>query len=129
MSDRIANIINKLENAGKSEKSSFVVPYSNLAWAVLKVLERNNFISGVSKKGKKGYTIEAEVIKEEDGQPKISGTKRVSKSSKRVYFGVKDLRPIKNGFGKLIMSTPVGILTGEEARKQKVGGEPLFIIW
>lgn len=128
MSDRIANIINKLENAGKSENSSVTLPYSNLTWAILKVLEKNGFVGEVSKKGKKGYSVLVDVLFEE-GRPKIAGAKRVSKNSRRVYLGVKDLRPIKNGFGKLIISTPRGILTGEEAKKQKVGGEPLFIIW
>lgn len=54
MSDRIANIINKLENAGKSENSSVTLPYSNLTWAILKVLEKNGFVGEVSKKVKKG---------------------------------------------------------------------------
>ncbi len=129
MNDKIADIINKLNNAGKSEKPTVVVPYSNISWAVLKILEKNGFVKTVSKKGRRGYAIEAEVAYEEDGRPKILGVKRISKSSRRVYFNARELHSVRNGFGKLVISTPEGVMTGEEAKKRKVGGEPLFIVW
>jgi small subunit ribosomal protein S8 len=62
-------------------------------------------------------------------QPKISGVKRVSKQSKRVYLGVKDLKSVRNSYGKAIVSTPRGIMTGDDAKQAKVGGELLFQIW
>jgi small subunit ribosomal protein S8 len=55
--------------------------------------------------------------------------KRVSKPSRRVYKKASELRPVKNGYGSLILSTPKGILTDVTARKDKVGGEALFEIW
>ena len=64
-----------------------------------------------------------------DGRHKIREVKRISKPSRRVYMGVRDIRKVKNGLGKMILSTPKGILTGEEARKEHVGGEALFLIW
>ena len=64
-----------------------------------------------------------------DNMPKVTGAERVSKSSLRVYKGVKDIRPIRNGYGLMILTTPKGILTDKEARSQMVGGEVLFKIW
>ena len=61
--------------------------------------------------------------------PKIKGAERVSRLSRRIYGGAKDIQLVKNGHGQIILSTPNGILTGGEARKQNVGGEKLFIIW
>jgi small subunit ribosomal protein S8 len=54
---------------------------------------------------------------------------KISKPSKRVYVGVKDIRPVKFGSGSLFLSTPKGILTDKQARKELVGGEALFEIW
>ena len=59
----------------------------------------------------------------------IFGVKRVSKPSRRLYTGVHDIRPIKRGFGLVLLSTPKGILTGKEALEALVGGEILFEIW
>jgi len=55
--------------------------------------------------------------------------KRISKPGRRLYTKVTDIHPVKFGQGHIILSTPAGIVTGEEARAQKVGGEQLFIIW
>ena len=71
-----------------------------------------------------------EIAKEKiDEEPKITNLRRLSKPSRRIYVSVKDIRPVKNGYGRLILSTPKGILTGEQARKEHVGGEILFEIW
>ena len=65
----------------------------------------------------------------ENGKHKVHDVKRISKPGRRVYVGVQDIRPIRNNHGTLFLSTPKGILTGEEARKGHVGGEALFSIW
>ncbi len=64
-----------------------------------------------------------------DGSPKVTGAERVSKSSRRVYKGVKEMRPARNGYGLTVLTTPKGILTDKEAKKEMVGGEALFMIW
>lgn len=61
--------------------------------------------------------------------PRITEVKRISKPSKRVYFGVHDINSVRNGSGLLVLSTPKGILGGKDARKEQVGGEALFKIW
>ena len=62
-------------------------------------------------------------------KPKIKGLSRVSKVSRRIYLGTKDIRPVRQKHGDLILSTPLGILTGKDAKRKKVGGEALFKIW
>jgi small subunit ribosomal protein S8 len=64
-----------------------------------------------------------------DNQPKISNVQRISKQSRRIYFGVKNIHPVRNGAGLLILSTPKGILSGKKAKQEQVGGEALFKIW
>lgn len=131
MTDPISDLLIRIRNAGAARKESVSIPYSNLKFAICTVLEKEGFVGQVSKKGKApngAKSIEVTVLY--DGEaPKIIGTKRISKPSRRMYEKATNLRPVKNGYGKSIISTPKGILTGNTARKEKVGGEVLFQIW
>ena len=64
-----------------------------------------------------------------DDQPKIEGARRMSIPSKRMYIGWQEAHPVRQGFGRMFVSTPKGVLTDREVRKEKVGGEVLFIMW
>jgi small subunit ribosomal protein S8 len=95
---------------------------------ICSLLEKENFIKSVARRGKKSKMIEVTLFY--NGKfPRVRGVKRISKSSRRIYKKVSDLHPVKNGYGVLVVSTPKGILTDKEARKQKVGGEAMFEIW
>lgn len=128
--DQIANMINMIKNGSTRTHESVVVPFSNIKFSIAKVLEKNGYVSGVEKKMKKGFpVIVINLAYGENNQPKVSGVERVSKSSCRIYIGAKEIRQVKNGRGLMIMTTPKGVLTGTEARKELVGGEVLFKIW
>lgn len=128
--DPIADMIIQIKNAGIMKKKTVVFTHSKIKMAILECLMKAGFIDGVTKKGKKVVKyIEVTLGYDADGRPKISDVKRVSKSSKRVYMGAKDIRPVKHGYGVMIMSTPKGIMTAHDARKLKVGGEALFQAW
>jgi small subunit ribosomal protein S8 len=130
MKDPIADLIIRLKNAGIAKKPSIVLTYSKLKMAILDVLVKEGFVKSAVKKGKKVIKyIEVTLDYHTDGTPKISGTERVSKTSKRVYLPVKLIRPVRNGFGLLVLSTPKGVMSGKDAIKEKVGGEALFKIW
>ena len=130
MTDPIADMIVRIKNASDSKKESVVLPYSKLKVAILDVLMKEGFVSSFGKKGKKIVKyIEVVLAYDENGQSKIHGVDRVSKTSKRVYQKAKDIRSVKNGFGALILSTPRGIMTDKVAKAEKVGGEALFKIW
>lgn len=129
MTDPISNMIVSIRNAAAAGKSSAVFPYSKMKMDLATILEKEGFLKSVSQKGKKdGKLIEVEIFYNE-GRPKIKGTKRISKFSRRIYLKSKEIKPVKRGFGKLILSTPKGLMTDVDAKKIKVGGEALFEIW
>lgn len=127
--DPIANMLIMIKNAGKAQKESVVFPYSNLKNAILTCLKKEGFVADFAKKTKKGLpTLEVTLVYTE-GKPKISDVARISKQSKRVYYGMKDIHTVRSGTGLLVLSTPKGILSGRDARKEQVGGEALFKMW
>lgn len=128
--DTIGDLIIRLKNAGAIGRTSVSVPYSKLRQAVLNKLVEVGYIVSATEKGKlvQEKTLEVTLCYE-NGAHRIGGVKRVSKPGRRLYTKVSDIHPIKFGKGHLILSTPAGILTGEEAKEKKVGGEQLFIIW
>ncbi len=130
MKDSIADMITRILNASVSKKESVVFTYSKLKLAILDVLLKEGFVKSFAKKGKKVIKyIEVVLIYDEDGRPKISGVKRISKTSKRIYQKSKDLKPIKNGYGIAVISTPKGVMSDKTARAEHLGGEVLFKIW
>ncbi|HEY4503122.1 MAG TPA: 30S ribosomal protein S8 [Candidatus Paceibacterota bacterium] len=127
--DSIANMIIMIKNASLAGKTSTIVPHSKLKDAILQCLKKEGYVSSISKKVKKGHPqLEVELVYV-DKKPKITEAERISKQSRRVYFGVKDIHKVKNGSGLLVLSTPKGILSGKDAREAQVGGEALFRLW
>ena len=102
------------------------MPSSRMKYAIAEVLERAGYIGSIDKKNDHAFSIS---LLYKNGRPVISGARRISKPSRRMYMSVHDVKPIKRGFGLLVLSTPAGILTGRDARDKKVGGEALFEIW
>jgi small subunit ribosomal protein S8 len=119
----------QLKNAQGARKEYVKLPYSNLNFAILELLARYGFITSVQKKGRMPKRIIEAELKYDGIQGKIQGIKIVSKPSIKTYRGYKDLKPIKQGYGISVLTTPKGVMTGAEARKQKVGGQILFEIW
>lgn len=127
--DPISDMIIRLKNANRAGKMSVLVPYSNLKMAIAQLLGKEGFIGAPARRGRKVKKfIEVDLLYA-DTAPKITDVKRLSKPGRRVYYGVQDIHPVRRGFGRLILSTPKGILTDKEAKKEKVGGEALFSIW
>lgn len=126
--DQIANMANMIKNASSRGHESVSVPHSKMKEAILECLKKEGFISSFEKKTQKGFPVLEIKLAYVDGKPKVRETRRISKLSKRVYMGVSDIRPVKNGRGLLVLSTPKGILSGKEARKENVGGEVILSI-
>ncbi len=129
VNDLISNLIIKLKNASLAKKETISVSYSKYSDAILSLLLKHGYIKSFSKKGKKVIKTCDVEIAYEGGVPKIQGVERVSKLSKRIYRGAKELKPVRQGFGFLVVSTSKGVMTGIEAKKANLGGEPLFKIW
>ena len=129
MHDPISDMIISIKNAGNAGKELAVVPFSKLKESIAVVLFKHGFIASYAKKGKKAIKTLEIGIAYEGKHPRIADLARMSKPSRRFYMKAAEMRPIKNGYGLMLVSTPKGILTGEEARKAQVGGEALFKIW
>lgn len=128
--DPISNMLNGIKNAGAARLPSVTVPYANHSFSIAELLEREGYIASVVKKGKKVRKfIEIGIRYDNESKPRVSGVKRLSKPSRRVYMNVSDIRPVRQGHGTLVLSTPKGIMTDMNARKEHVGGEALFTIW
>ena len=127
--DTISNIIISLKNAQKAKHADVTFSYSKIQLSVLEAIKKEGFISNVEKTGKDLKKKIIATLKYEDGVPAITDVKRVSKQSKRMYVGYKDLKTVRNGYGITILSTPQGIMSNKQASKLKVGGEILFTMW
>ena len=127
--DSISNMIIMLKNGSLAGKGSVSLPYSKIKNAIAECLKKEKYVDQISKKVKKGVPmLEIELIYT-DKKPKITEVERISKQSRRIYFQMKDIHSVRNGSGLLVLSTPKGILSGKDARKEQVGGEALFRIW
>lgn len=127
--DPIANMLIMMKNASKAGKETTTVPFSKLKSAILECLKKEGFITGFSKKTKKGLPYIEITLMYSEENPKINEVSRISKQSRRVYYGMKDIHTVRSGTGLLVLSTPKGILSGRDARREQVGGEPLFKMW
>ncbi len=127
--DAIANMITSLKNAGNAGKDSVAIDFTNLKSNIAEVLKTEGFIRSFEKKMIKGRPMLLINLILENRIPKIKGVTRVSKSSKRIYKKADELRPVKNGYGAMVLSTPKGVMSGRTAKKEGVGGEVLFNIW
>lgn len=127
--DTIANMLVSIKNGNRALKESVVVPASKFSFAVATKLSQEGYVGKIEEKTRRGRPVlEIELIS--DGKtPKIKEITRISKPSRRLYASVSDIRPYKNGHGLFIYSTPKGILSDKDARKEHVGGEVLFSIW
>lgn len=139
VTDPIGDMLMRLKNAGAAGKPVVRVPYSALKLSIANVLLKEGYVASVTKKAKKGKAaerwIEIGVAYDKTGDgaaevvtPRIRGAERVSKPSRRIYVGVTGIKPVKEG-GIMVLSTPKGVMTAEEAKKEHVGGEVLCRAW
>ena len=128
--DTVGDFIIQLKNAGMAGNSQVSLPYSKLKHAIANKLVEDGYLVSAEAKGEKAAKkLVVELKYEDGGNHYIRGVKRISKPGRRMYIKAADIYPVKFGKGKMILSTPAGILNGEDARKANVGGEQLFIIW
>ena len=123
------DLLTKIKNAQQARKLSLKVPFSNMDMEVLDILVKRGFITAANKKGRMPKRVIEIDLKYSGEQGAISDIKFVSVPSRRIYAGYQDLRKIRQGYGTALISTSKGIMTIDEARKAKVGGQVLFEIW
>lgn len=120
----------RIKNALLRKKEKIKIPYSRLDENILLCLVKHGYLEEIVRKGRGvKRIIEIKLKYGQNEEPSVSGIKILSRSSKRVYLGWKDIRKSREGYGNYFFSTPKGIMAGFEARNNKVGGEALFEIW
>lgn len=134
--DPIADMLTRIRNAQKIKKTEVVLPFSSLKFRIAELLHENHYLGAVEKiKADKSKTSDhlfdllKIILLYENGQPKITHLKRVSKPGRRVYVSKENIPTVLNNYGLAIISTPKGLLTNFEAKKEKIGGEVLCEIY
>lgn len=130
MNDRIADMITRIRNGQRAHLPKVNTSHSKLLEAICQVLEREGYIRGVrvedNGNNKKDLVIE---LKYYEGEPVIKEIKRISKSGRRSYSAMQDIKKVRNGLGISILSTSKGVVSDFEARQQNVGGEVLCSVF
>jgi len=130
MTDPVADLLTRIRNASRAEHEKVDIPVSKLKLRVVEVLKSEGFIKSfrVIEEAKPG-TLRVYLKYGPANEKIISGIVRVSKPGRRIYTSYKDVPWVLSGMGIAILTTPKGVMTGEQARRERVGGEVLCYIW
>ncbi|MEG0283700.1 MAG: 30S ribosomal protein S8 [Erysipelotrichales bacterium] len=130
MTDPIADLFTRIRNANQMRHETVTLPTSKIKVEIAKILQEEGFINGYKVTGegvKKNLVIELKYGR--SNERVISGLKRVSKPGLRVYAKCEELPRVLNGLGLAIISTPKGVMSEKQARKENVGGEVIAYVW
>ncbi len=129
-SDPLGDMLTRIRNGQKAMKSSVLSPSSKLRRSVLEVLKQEGYIRGYSEENTGEGLDQLKIeLKYYENEPVIRRLDRVSKPGRRVYAKIKDLKPINNGLGIVVLSTPKGVVSDGKARELNVGGEVLCSVF
>lgn len=130
MTDPVADLLTRIRNASREGHEKVEIPASRLKANIVRVLKEEGYIKNFRLVRDQGIPMIKVFLKYTDsGEPVIQGVRRMSTPGLRRYAGYDDLRAPLNGAGVAIITTSKGILTGQKARAQKVGGEILCEVW
>ena len=131
VTDPIADMLTRIRNAVQVRHEAVEVPASRMKTSLLKLLSDEGFITSFKSIDEDSVDkkLEVQLRYYEDKTPVIQGLKRVSKPGLRVYVGKNEVPRYFGGIGVAFMSTSKGVMTGQQARRQGVGGELLFYVW
>lgn len=127
--DQIADLLTRIRNAISASKNEILVPTSKLKTQVIEVLAKNGYIADYEVIEGSPRGMLKVTINEAGTNAKINEISKVSKPGRRVYSSADDLPTIKSGRGMIIVSTSKGLMTGREAKKNRLGGEILVKVW
>lgn len=127
--DQIADLITRIRNAVKVSKNEILVPTSKLKAGLVEVLAKNGYVSSFEILAGEPRGMLHVVINEPGTVAKINEITKVSKPGRRVYSSADELPVVKSGRGMVIVSTSKGLMTGREAKKNRLGGEILVKVW
>jgi len=121
--DPIADMLSRIRNATAVNKNEITLPHSNIKEAISRILQEANYINHVTIDKTQAFSeLHLTLFSDEQG-PRITEIRRLSKPGRRTYVKANDIPTVKRGRGIVIVSTSKGIMSGSEAKKQKIGGE------
>lgn len=128
--DHIADLLTRLRNGGQAQRRFVEIRSTKLLAEIMRILKDYGFIEGYLVREESPQPLARVYLKyDQQRRPVMQGLRRVSKSGCRRYVGYRDIPRVFRGMGISILSTPKGIMAGDQAREQKVGGELLCSIW
>jgi small subunit ribosomal protein S8 len=128
--DPITDLLNRLRNAMTAGHERVDIPASRVKENVLRVLAEEGYIGPYRRVEEKGrQRLRVSLKYDSDGEPIVNGLERVSRPGRRVYAGAAEIPQVLDGLGMSIVSTSKGIVTGRQAREQRLGGEILCNVW
>jgi small subunit ribosomal protein S8 len=130
LTDPIADMLTRIRNANMAEKKVVKMPHSKMKSEIARLLKSEGFIKDYIMENEGGKSVLNVFLKYTvEREPVIQGLRRISKSSCRKYVAADEIPRVLGGIGIAIISTSSGVMTDNEARQQKVGGEVLCYIW
>jgi small subunit ribosomal protein S8 len=130
MTDPIADLLTRIRNGQRARHAEATMPSSQLKLAVARVMETQGYVEGVQVEAEDGKPVLRVGLRyRDDGREMIDGLRRISRPSRRVYVGADQIPEVRNGLGIAILSTSRGVMSDQDARAQKLGGELLCEVW
>lgn len=129
ITDPISDMLTRIRNAQAVKKAELALPYSNVKFAIAKILEKEGFVEKAVKATEAKFPTIEIVLKYTNNQPAITSIQRVSRPGRRVYTKSEDLRSILSGLGISIVSTSNGLMTNKEAHARRLGGEVICEVY
>lgn len=127
--DSISNMFVAIKNAQANKRQDVLIPFSKVKMSILQVLKDKDYIKEFQKQTKEDKDYINVIFNYKNGESTIHSIKRISKPGRKVYIKNKEIPIVLNGYGISIISTPKGIVSGHEAKKQNLGGELIAEVW
>jgi len=130
VSDPIADMLTRIRNAIMARHDSVLIPTSRMKLSIANILKEEGFINDYEVlRGKPHRVVKIYLKYGDKNQPILSGLERVSKPGLRVHVQQKEIPRVYGGLGVAILSTSKGVMTGQQAWRQRIGGELLCYVW
>jgi small subunit ribosomal protein S8 len=129
ITDPISDFLVRWKNASSAKKESFTAPFSRLKAEIARILQEEGYIWSYEVDTSGAHPVISVKNKFTGNRAVLTGLKRVSKPGRRQYVQVNEIPRVLGGLGIAILSTPRGLMSGAQAKKQRVGGELLALVW
>jgi small subunit ribosomal protein S8 len=129
MTDTISDMLTRIRNASRVQMPVIEMPHSKMKESIAHILKKEGYVAEVGVEGKKNVKKITLKLKYEGKKSVIEGLRRVSTPGLRRYVGATEIPHVRGGLGISVLSTPQGVMTGTQARKNNLGGELLCYVW